>query len=148
MSAKDLLLEAVAFGDVTPVPIPDVPKLDGKIFVRVLTAGERQLFVEAQLQAREQGTLISDYEITAICACEADGSPMFHSREANGQLKILKDDLARLVNVDGRAVSAIAAKGLEVSGLTPKAEEAAKKNSSPLLNGASSSDSQGTLVVQ
>lgn len=148
MSGKDLLLAAAAFDNVTPVAIPEVPKLDGKIFVRVLTAGERQLFVEAQLQAREQGTLISDYEIVAICACEADGTPMFHNREANGQLKIRTEDLAKLVNVDGRAVAAIAVKGLEVSGITAKADEEAKKNSSVLLNGASSSDSPVTSNVQ
>lgn len=148
MSAKDLLLAAVAFDSITPVDIPEVPKLDKKIFVRVLTAGERQLFVEAQIQAREQGTMISEYEITAICACEADGKPLFHVRQPDGHLKINTEDLANLVNVDGRAVSAIARKGLEVSGLSAGAEEAAKKNSTALLNGASSSDSEVTSVVQ
>lgn len=148
MSAKDLLLAAVAYESVTPVTIAEVPKLDGKVFVRVLTAGERQLFVEAQIQAREQGSMVSDYEVAAICACEADGTPMFHSRQSDGHLKISSEDLAKLVNVDGRAVHAIARKGLEVSGLTVGSDEEAKKNSPATLNGASSSDSPATSVVQ
>lgn len=148
MSAKDRLLAAVAFSKVTPVAIPEVPELDGLVYVRVLTAGERQLYGEVAVQAREAGGFISDYEIAAICACESDGKPMFHTRDADGRLDISKDDLAKLVNVDGRAVSAIAAKALEVSGLTDKAEEAVKKSSAASLNGASSSDSQATSVVQ
>jgi len=148
MSARDLLLAACAYNKITPVPIPEIPELDGKIFVRVLTAGERQLWGEIGVQAREAGSFISDYEIVAICACEADGAPMFHSRDDNGRLIIRSDDMKELVKVDGRAVSAIAAKALEVSGLTQASDEEAKKNSSASLNGASSSDSPGISVVQ
>jgi len=142
MTAKDLLLAAVSFENVTPVSIPEIPKLDGQICVRVLTAGERQLFAETAGKAQVSGAIVSDFEIVAICACFADGTPMFHTREANGRLKVNADDIAKLVNVDGRAIAAIARKALEVSGLDLGAVDRAKKDSASDPSGASSSDSQ------
>lgn len=141
MSAKDLLLAAVGYKNVTPVSIPVLPELDGKICVRVMTAGERQLYAETQIKASQSGVFISDFEIVALCACEADGTPMFHTREESGRLSIKSEDVARLVNVDGRAISAIAKKALEVSGLELEALNKAKKDSASSQSDASSSDS-------
>jgi hypothetical protein len=142
MSGRDLLLAAVSTASVTPVPIPELPALDGNIFVRVMTAGERQLYAETAVKAQQSGVFVSDFEIVAVCACEADGTPMFHTREANGRLHINSDAIARLVNVDGRAIAAIARKALEVSGLDLGAADRAKKDSASSQSDASSSDSQ------
>lgn len=141
MSAKDLLLSAVAHEGLIPVGIPEVPTLDGKVYVRIMTAGERQLYAESALRARNAGVFISDYEIVAICACEEDGTPMFHERQADGRLKVRSEDVAKLLNVDGRAVAAIARTAMEASGLDAGAPERAKKNSSSPPSDDSSSDS-------
>jgi hypothetical protein len=141
MSAKDLLLAAVAHEGLTPVPIPEVQALDGKVYVRIMTAGERQLYAESALKARDAGSFIADYEIVAICACEADGTPMFHERQPDGRLNIRSEDVARLLNVDGRAIAAIAGAAMQASGLDAGAAERAKKNSESPPNDASSSDS-------
>lgn len=145
MSAKDLLLEAVSFEGITPVEIKEVPKLDGKIYVRVMTAGERQLYAEAAVQAQAAGSFVSDYEIVAICACEADGTPMFHQR-VDGRIKINSEDVAKLVNVNGVAVAAIARKALEISGMLPDSGEKAKKDSASSQTDASSTGSQDTSI--
>jgi len=128
-AAKDLLLAALATDDLSAVSIPALPALDGKIFVRVLNAGERHLYGSVALDAKEQGQIISDYEVVAICACEQDGTPMFHTRDDAGRITISSEEVDRLRAVDGRAIYAIAAKAMEVSGLMPGAREAAKKNS-------------------
>jgi hypothetical protein len=142
MTGKDLLLEAASSPEnITAVPIPEIPRLDGKIFVRVLTAGERHLYAEAGIKAQTSGGFISDYEIVAISACESDGTPMFHKRDAEGRLKVNSEDIAKLINVDGRAISAIAKKALEVSGLDFGATDRAKKDSASGPSDASSSDS-------
>ena len=129
MAGKDLLLAAVATQNLTPVPIPQIPELDGKIFVRVLNAGERHLYGAVAIDASKEGQFISDYEIVAISACEADGTPMFHSRDEGGRITIHAEDVNRLRLVDGRAIHAIAEKALEVSGMDFGAAAAAKKNS-------------------
>lgn len=141
MSAKDLLLAAVATQDLTPVPIPQVPHLDGKIYVRVLNAGERHLYGAVAIDARSENQFISDYEIVAICACEPDGTPMFHSRDDGGRITINPEDVDRLRLVDGRAIHAIAKKAIEVSGMDTGAAEDAKKNSATTPTSESSSDS-------
>lgn len=141
MSAKDLLLSAVSHEGLKPVPIPEVPALDGKVYVRIMTAAERQLYAESALGARDAGTFIADYEIVAICACEADGAPMFHERQPDGRLKVRAEDVSRLLNVDGRAVAAIARAAMEASGLDAGASDRAKKNSSVPQSEDSSSDS-------
>lgn len=139
MSGKDLLLSAVAHQNLTPVPIPEVPALDGKIFVRVMNAGERHLYFSVALDARGQGQMISDYEVVAICACEADGTPMFHTRDKDGRISIDADDVNRLRQVDGRAIHAIAEKALDVSGMKLEATADAKKNSQTTPSDDSSS---------
>jgi hypothetical protein len=141
MSAKDLLLSAVTHEGLTPVEIPEIPALDGKVYVRIMTSAERQLYAESALKARDAGTFIADYEIVAICACEADGTPMFHERQPDGRLNVRAEDVAKLLNVDGRAVAAIARKAMEASGLDAGAPERTKKNSLSPLNDDSSSDS-------
>ncbi len=139
MAAKDLLLAAIGRKNVTPVEIPDVPELDGKIFVRVLTAAERHLYGAVAGDARKVGQLISDYEIVAVCACEEDGTPMFHTKDAEGRIAIKAEEVAKLMDVDGRAIHAIAMKAFEVSGLDVTAKEVAKKNSETAQTDESSS---------
>lgn len=129
MSAKDLLLSAIVQKNVTPVPIPELPDLDGKIYVRVLTAGERHLYGATALHAKASSEFISDYEITAICACDESGRPLFHSVDSDGRISLNTEDVNKLRHVDGRAVYAIAMKAIEVSGLG--GTESAKKDSSP-----------------
>lgn len=129
MSAKDLLLSAIVQKNVTPVPIPEIPELDGKIFVRVLSAAERHLYISVQMDAKEDGQRMADYEIVAICACEEDGTPIFHTRDDQGRITLSNEDVKRLRDVDGRAVVAIANKALEVSGLfSPEEFEKLKKS--------------------
>lgn len=140
MSGKDLLLSALVTSKVTPVEIKEIPELDGKIFVRVLTAGERHLYGSVAEDARKEGGSISDYEIVAICACEADGTPMFHTRDEDGRINLSSDDVAKLRDIDGRAVHAIALKALSVSGMLVGAKELVKKNSSTIQSDESSSD--------
>lgn len=126
MGAKDLLLSAVVQKNVTPVPIPEIPELDGQIYVRVLSSAERHLYSSTGLHARSVGEQIADYEIVAICACDEEGKPLFHSRDSNGRIEINAQDVNRLREVDGRAIYAIAVKALEVSGLV--GPDAAKKD--------------------
>lgn len=148
MSAKDLLLATVVTQEcLQPVALPEFPALDGKVFVRVLTAGERQLWSQTALQARDAGGFISDYELVAIAACEADGTPMFHRRQADGRIRIDSADIAKLLEVNGKVTAAIARKAMEVSGLDSGASERAKKDSATDLNGDSSSDSQLSSVA-
>jgi hypothetical protein len=142
MSAKDLLLAAVAYKNVTPVEIPALPELDGKIYVRVMTAGERQLYAETAIKASQSGVFVSDFEIVAVCAVDSEGKPLFHTREENGRLHINSEEIAKLVNVDGRAIAAIAKKALEVSGLELGALDKAKKDSASSQSDASSSGSE------
>jgi hypothetical protein len=140
MSGRELLLEAVAHQEITPVSLPDHPKVDGKIFVRVLNAGERHLFGSVSAEAKDAGG-ISDYEIVAICACEADGTPMFHSRDDAGRITINTEDVNRLREVDGRITHAVALKALDMSGLLAGAKTAAKKGLPSDPSDASSSGS-------
>lgn len=128
-SVKDALLSACALQNLTPVPLPGFPALDGKVFVRVLSAGERHLYAAVALDARNSGQVISDYEIAAICACEEDGSPMFHKKDAQGRISIDNAEVDRLRQVDGRIIHQIAATALDVSGLTEGAKDVAKKDS-------------------
>jgi len=139
MSAKDLLLDAVAYDGLTPVDMPFLPALDKKVFVRVLNAGERHLYAITALSARTEGQVISDYEIAAMSACEADGTPMFHKRDASGRISIDGESINKLRLVDGRAIHAIALKAVEVSGLDIDAKADAKKNSSSTRSDESSS---------
>jgi hypothetical protein len=139
MSAKDLLLAACARASITPVPLPDFPKLDGQIFVRVLNAGERHLYGSVASDARMSGYVISDYEIAAICACEADGTPMFHKKDEQGRISIEADEVNRLRQVDGRVIHAIAKLAIDVSGMTEGSKAAAKKDSPSEPTTASSS---------
>lgn len=147
MPARDLLLAAVAHQALTPVELSadvlaDHPQLNGKIFfVRVLNAGERHLYGSVALDARAEGQVIADYEVVAICACEEDGTPMFHKRDANGRITINTEDVERLRAVDGRIVHAIALKAIEVSGMDTGAKDAAKKDSPSGQSDASSSGS-------
>lgn len=141
MGAKELLLSAVARSNIVPVPIPAVPMVDGQIYVRVMSAGERYLFSTTAQHAKTDGESISDYEIVAICACDEKGSPLFHSIDSEGRIKVNSEDLRKLREVDGRAIFAIAAKALEVSGLGPTASEDAKKNSEQIQSADSTSGS-------
>jgi hypothetical protein len=120
--------------------LADFPQLKDQIFVRVLNAGERHLFGSVSADAKDAGG-ISDYEIVAICACEADGSPMFHSRDEAGRITISTEDVGRLVKVDGRVTHAVALKALDVSGLLTGATTAAKKG---LPSGPSDASSSGS----
>lgn len=129
MPAKDLLLAACARTRITPVPLPDFPELDGQIFVRVLNAGERHLYGSVAMDARNTGQTISDYEIAAICACEADGTPMFHKKDEQGRISIDAEEVNRLRQVDGRVIHEIAKLAIDVSGMTDGAKAAAKKDS-------------------
>ena len=129
MSSKDLLLSAIAHKELTPVSIPELPELDGKIYVRVLNAGERHLYGSTMIDAKNSGQVISDYEIAAICACEPDGTPMFHKRDADGRIIINSEEVNKLRLVDGRAIHAIALKAIEVSGMAASSKDEAKKNS-------------------
>jgi hypothetical protein len=130
MGAKDLLLDAIATNEnLTPVPIPEIPRLDGKIYVRVMNAGERHLFGAVAIDARKDNQFISDYETVAICACEADGTPMFHAKDDTGRITINAEDVNRLRLVDGRAIHAIAKMAWKVSGMEFGSDDAAKKNS-------------------
>lgn len=140
MSARDLLLEAIADQDLTAVELPEFPKLNGKIFVRVLNAGERHLFGSVAVDAKGAGG-IADYEVVAICACEEDGTPMFHKRDDEGRISINTEDVNRLRKVNGKVVHAIAVKAIEVSGLDLGAKTAAKKDLPTDPSAASSSGS-------
>ena len=46
--------------------IPALPELDGQIYVRVMTAGERQLYAETAIKASQSGVFVSDFEIVAV----------------------------------------------------------------------------------
>jgi hypothetical protein len=129
MPAKDILLAACAKTRITPVPLPDFPQLDGQIFVRVLNAGERHLYGSVAMDARTTGQVISDYEIAAICACESDGTPMFHKKDDQGRISIDAAEVNRLREVDGRIIHEIARLAIEVSGMADGAKDAAKKDS-------------------
>lgn len=129
MPAKDLLLAACARTRITAVPLPDFPELDGQIFVRVLNAGERHLYGSVAMDARNTGQVISDYEIAAICACEADGTPMFHKKDDQGRISIDAEEVNRLRQVDGRVIHEIAKLAIDVSGMTEGSKATAKKDS-------------------
>jgi hypothetical protein len=116
MGVRDLLLAAVEYQNITPVAIPHDPKLDGKVYVRVMTAGERAMFADIASAAQKDGRTINDYELVALCACESDGKPIFYT--IDGDRIFFEDGLhAQLLKIDGRTVSAIARAALEVSGI-------------------------------
>lgn len=129
MSAKDLLLSAVTKKTTTPVEFPDRPDLDGKIFVRVLSAAEKHLYTSVQLDANSEGGRISEYEIVAICACEEDGTPLFHKRDESGRIVISEEEVRKLSDVDCVVVQAIYAKALSVSGILDRDQLQALKKS-------------------
>lgn len=133
-TARDALLSACTRRNLTPVKLPEdlakeFPELDNIIFVRVLDAGERHLYSSVSLDARSNGGSISDYEVAAICACEADGTPMFHRKDDAGRISIEAAEIEKLRRVDGRVIYEIAKLALDVSGMTVAAKAAAKKDS-------------------
>lgn len=99
-----------------PVPTPEWPTADGKVFVRRLTAAERvQFHTEA---AKQKATRGADFQafIVAYCACKEDGTRGF----PDNAWKALLDE-------PGTVVERISDTADELNVLSGAAQEATKK---------------------
>ena len=107
-----------------PVPTPEWPAADGKLFVRTISALEREHFSEAY-RANGDGRI---HNVTArfcvLCLCDADGRPVFtdaDAEELGGKAGHVLDRIFALARKLNRIGAEAAAETLKNSGSGPGA---------------------------
>jgi hypothetical protein len=132
MSQKELTAADVLRRSEDPLPqeVVEVPEWGGAVRVRMLTAAEREAWELSNAGkggARNPG---ARGRLVAACACRADGELIFKP-----------DNAGQIDGLGARPVERLFDACLRINGLTPDAQEEARKNSSAPPSGASSSDS-------
>jgi len=111
LTAADLLGAPIG----APVPV-DLPELGGRVYVREMTAAERDKFDE---DLRDDGGKLKDgyrAQLVAATVCDADGKLLFRPEQA-----------AELANRGAALVVKLARVAAKVNALTAEAVEDAKK---------------------
>lgn len=94
----------------------DVPELGGEVYIRMLTAGEREQW-ESMIESKA-GELRA--RLAQLTLCDQDGKLLF-----------IESDVKHLNSMPWFAIKRIVEAVNEFNGMTPDAIEAAEKNSTP-----------------
>jgi hypothetical protein len=99
-----------------PLKEVQVPEWDGKVFVRMMTAGERDAFEAAQQGGNPHRDLRARLAVATVC--DDGGQPLFTA-----------DDVAALSGKSARALDRIFAAAAKHNGITAADVEDLRKNS-------------------
>ncbi len=127
MSETNGHLDKAAILGKTALPIMelDIPEWEGKVFIRVMTAKERDLF-EARQRRDDFENIRARIARASLC-------------DDNGNLLFTDEDIATLSNLHGKALDRIFEAAVKFNKIGSKDIDELKKTSEPIHSGASSS---------
>ena len=116
-----------------PIMEVEVPEWGGKVFIRVMTAGERDRF-----ESKQRKDEFTNLRARTVAACVCDSS---------GNLLFTEADIPELTKLHAKALDRIFEKAIPFNGIGSDDIAELKKNSDPTMSEDSSSSSPAVSVV-